>query len=562
MNESLTYRTEKRIYDILPHEPETMAATLFVIGMAAYYFWRMFAITPSYDELYTYYTFISRGPFYAAIHWPLPNNHVGYSVLSAIVNYCGNPYIGLRGVSFFCAVSNLILLYRICKRYYAHGIAFAAMLLYSSMQIVNEYSIQGRGYTLGTTCFLVTVYAAGKICNADETRAFYFWALGIAFVLALYTVPSSVYFVIPVSFAIALYLLINAYRSRDVHGKMTGTSYFRKFNRFFVTGILSAFITSVLYGVIWLAIGSNLLVKTQGSDYYGLSHGTVLLRAPVTALLPGAKYMLDQPYIQSLPREEFRERVFTWADSLYNYMLPGLTLVIYISIIVAIGVAIYECLRHFAYSRTVINLMILSNIVVTDIILVIQHKLPYLRVFSYAAVVVTLCFCTCIERLINVTIRIYNREIKGGDEKAAHKEFEAAIKGDKWYSGIGVYIPVFAAIVIFILRFMEPSFNCQLDERENDLLGTFYVAGVEKRHNIAVLDCDQQYLLKFGWNIDCQKTDVADADCVIIDRNMQTPGYIGEDFWKFYQTYETIDWEYIKSLRSIYENERFILYVK
>ena len=86
MNESLTYKTEKRIYDILPHEPETMAATLFVIGMAAYYLWRMFAITPQYDELYTYYSFISRGPLYAAIHWPLPNNHVGYSVLSAFLS--------------------------------------------------------------------------------------------------------------------------------------------------------------------------------------------------------------------------------------------------------------------------------------------------------------------------------------------------------------------------------------------------------------------------------------------------------------------------------------------
>ncbi|RKM62392.1 hypothetical protein D6855_02960 [Butyrivibrio sp. CB08] len=562
MNESLTYKTEKKIYDILPHEPETMAATLFIFGMAAYYFWRMFAITPSYDELYTYYTFISRGPVYAAIHWPLPNNHVGYSVLSAILNYTGNSFIGLRGVSFICAVSNLILIYRICKRYYAHGLAFGAMLLYASMQVVNEYSIQGRGYTLGTTCFLIAIYAAGNICNADETRNFYFWALGIAFVLALYTVPSSVYFVIPVSVAIGAYLLINAYRSRDMHGNMRETSYYKKFRRFFYTGLLAAFITVVLYSLIWLAIGSNLLVKTQGSEYYGLSHGTVLLRSPATSLLTGARYMLDQPYIQSLPRDEFYERVLGWNHSLYEYMLPGLALLIYIAVLVSIGVALYECVRHFAYSRTIINLMILSNIIITALILILQHKLPYLRVFSYAAVTITLSFCICIERLINVTIRIYNREVKGADEKAVHKEIETTIKGEKWYSGFGVYIPVMAAIVLFVLRFMTPNFTCQLDERENDLMGTLYVAGVEKRQNIAALDCDQQYLLKFGWDIDCQKTDVNDADCVIIDKNMMTPDYSGEDFWKFYQTYETIDWDYVKTLRAIYENERFILYVK
>ena len=41
-DELLIAKTEKKVYEILPHDPETMAATLFVIGMAAYYLWRMF----------------------------------------------------------------------------------------------------------------------------------------------------------------------------------------------------------------------------------------------------------------------------------------------------------------------------------------------------------------------------------------------------------------------------------------------------------------------------------------------------------------------------------------
>ena len=41
-----------------------------------------------------------------------------------------------------------------------------------------------------------------------------------------------------------------------------------------------------------------------------------------------------------------------------------------------------------------------------------------------------------------------------------------------------------------------------------------------------------------------------------------TPGYNGSDFWKFYQSYETINWDYIKSMRAIYENENFVLYIK
>ena len=76
---------------------------VFFLGMAVYYGYRMFIITPWYDELYTYYYFISKGPVYAAIHWPLPNNHVGYSVLSGFLNLFGNSVIGLRGMSYLAA---------------------------------------------------------------------------------------------------------------------------------------------------------------------------------------------------------------------------------------------------------------------------------------------------------------------------------------------------------------------------------------------------------------------------------------------------------------------------
>ncbi|WP_026520762.1 glycosyltransferase family 39 protein [Butyrivibrio sp. VCB2001] len=566
MNESLTYKTEKRIYNLLPHEPEAMATTLFIIAMSSYYLWRMFAITPQYDELYTYYTFISRGVIYSAIHWPLPNNHVGYSVLSAFLYYLGNPFIALRGVSFICAISNLILVYRICKRYYSHGLAFGALLLYSAMQVVVEYSVQGRGYTLATTCFLLSVYIAGFICSLEDTKPSYYVCIAFAFVMGLYTVPSSVYWVIPVSVAISVYLLVNAYKSRQLHDSPKDNVYYRKFMKFFVYGLIAASITAALYALIWLAIGSNLLVKTEGSEYYGLSHATVLVRAPVSSLLKGMEYMLGQPYIQSLSAEDFRAECVGWVLRLYNYMIPGFMYIIPVIVLASIIVAGYECIRHFAYSRTIINLMIISNIIVTMLMLILQRKLPYLRVFSYGGFILTICFCACFERLINVFIRIYNNMLRkkagAATENIAHKESETTLKGENWYNGKGIYLPLIFCIVLFVFRVTSYDYSCQLGTRENDVFNTLYIADVTRRHNIAVLDCDQQYLLKFGWDIDCQKTDVDGADCVIIDKNLLEPGYSGPDFWKFYQTYETIDWDYIDTMRNIYENENFILYIK
>ena len=149
-----------------------------------------------------------------------------------------------------------------------------------------------------------------------------------------------------------------------------------------------------------------------------------------------------------------------------------------------------------------------------------------------------------------------------GDVNTAHKETETTIKGEKWWNGKGIYIPLLFCFVVFLLRATSYEYNAQLGERENDVFNTLYIADVTRRSNIAVLDCDQQYLLKFGWDIDCEKTDVTGADCVIIDKKLLEPGYSGPDFWKYYQTFETIDWDYVSTMRSIYENEHFILYIK
>lgn len=563
LNESFVSKSEKKIYDLLPHEPETMATTLFIFGMAIYYIWRMFAITPQYDELYTYYTFISKGPVYGAIHWPLPNNHVGYSVLSGFLDLLGNSYIGLRGVSYLCAVSNLILVYRICKMFYSHGLPFAAVLLYAGMQVINEYSVQGRGYTLATTCFLLSVYTLTKICKNGSKGRFHYVSLASFMVLGLYTVPSSVYWVVPVGLSGVIYLLINAYKSRGLYIDFKDNIYYKKLSSLVMAGIGAAFVTFILYGVIWLAIGSNLLVKTEGSMFFGWSHVLVLVRAPMSAMRTGINYMLSQPYIQSLAKDVFWSRYFGWIWSLLAYMIPGIENVITIFIFAGIACMMYECIRHFDYSRTVINIIAVVNFAFVFIILILQHKLPYLRVFSYMCFLVTICVCSALERLINVSIRLYNKEKSGNvDEITLSRETERVQRHDAWYSGIGVYIPVLAILIVFLFRFFSPNFSCQLGERENDVFNTLYIADVRKREIPAVLDCEQQYLLKFGWDIDCQKTDVFDADMVILDKDMFTPNYSGEDFWKFYQTYETIDWDYLKTMHVIYENDNFVLYVK
>lgn len=555
-SESSIAKTEKKIYDILPHEPETMATTLFIIGMSIYYLWRMFAITPSHDELYSYYMFISRGPFYSVLNWTDPHNHVGYSFLAGALDLLGNNYIGLRGISYICAVCNLILVYRICKKYYTHAMPLGALILYSSMQVVNEYSIQGRGYTLATTCFLLAVYATTEMCKSGEIKKYQFVAYTFAIMFGVFTVPVSVYWAIPVCLSAMMYLFINGFKNRSLYVSDAENVYLRKLNALISYSAFTIMMTTILYGILWLSIGAEQIVRDKASKYFGATGGFVLVRSPMEALGRGMSYMFSMRSAIDVGKDLFKDELGTWLKDLLNYMLPGMWMAIAFFILVGMIIMIVECVRHFGYSRTVFNLLAVVNISYVVLVLIASHRLPNLRGFGYGSFFATVCICATLEKLINVTIRLYNKS------PDSHMENERIRESEKWYRGIGVYIPLAAIFVLFIIRLTSGSFNSQIGERENNIFNTMYIAGVQNKTLPCVLDSDQKYLLKFGWDIECNKKSVTGADCVILDRKLTVPGATLDDSVEYYVSYGTIDWDYLDSLHIQYENDDLILYTK
>ena len=80
-----------------------------------------------------------------------------YSALSAILNKLGNPYIGLRGVSFLASMGSLLLLYRILKKGISTRMAAAGAALFAAMYNVVQQAAQGRGYALSGFFLLAAV---------------------------------------------------------------------------------------------------------------------------------------------------------------------------------------------------------------------------------------------------------------------------------------------------------------------------------------------------------------------------------------------------------------------
>lgn len=523
---------------------EKAAFVVLFAVMAVYYCWRMFALTPWYDELYTYNCFISKGPVYAAIHWPLPNNHVGYSVLSGFLDMFGNSYIGLRGVSYLCALANMVLIYRISGKIFKGILPFCTVLLYISMNLVNQMAVQGRGYTLGITCFLTAWLCMEEICGNGQVRKRLFIIYACSLTLGLYAVSSHVYWVVPLCLAGGCYLLILAIREKKENGSVFKSQFGKQLIRLIVASVAAALATVFLYTLIWLAIGSNLLVKEENSIYFGLSHIEMIMKAPFSAIHRGMEYMLDTPYIQSEERAGFLGRLGGFFVSLSNYFYGSLGKPLILIWLIGIGYLLINVFRRIRLGnreKLLSQLILLSEIVFVPICLLIQCKRPYYRVFTYGGVLLAILIVMLLNALLEYILEQGKQE---GNEKK-------------------LCTVLLLLVVLWCVKcFFSPEYHAQYGQMEYEIQDAFRHGEITKEGHYCVTDCNQEYLFYFLYGIRCENRQIEGSDMVLLDKRMTDPDFT-EMVWEFYHYYDTIPWKYIEeNMQITYENNNYILYTR
>ncbi len=480
---------------------EHILAVLFIALMGGVYIFTMFTNGPWYDELYTYYYFISRGPVYAAIHWPVPNNHVGYSVVSAFFDYLGNPYIGLRGVSCLAAIANLILIYRFLLEFIDKRLSLAASALYAGAYLVHRLSVQGRGYTLATTCLIVGVFSCYHICiGIYEKKDFFLFSFCLAF--GLYIVPSSLYFVLPLCITGGLYLLI--------------TQQNKLLLRLFLAGVYAAVATFLLYSIIWLAIGANLISKDSSGAFYRLNQVKVILKAPFLSLKTGIDYMTATPYIQSIDRLSCISGLPVYFKELFDNFYDRMGIcVLVITLIVFIGNLVLLVLkRKNADKEFFASLFAVCFIFFVPLMLLIQSVHPYKRVLSFLMVPIV----TAIGIMLNKLILM----IKESKVKLTIQVLTA------------ICCLVFAVINVFSSYYRAP-----LADKENELEALFEKIDTSMIDTIYYTDDYQKYVLKFYHDITPVEVDnISEADYVVIGPQQRDESYV-EPIWPVFDPYSS-----------------------
>jgi len=492
---------------------------LFFIGMVIYYAHNMFVIKPWYDELYTYYSFISRGPVYAAIHWPVPNNHVFYSVLSAFLDYLGNPYIGLRGISFLAASANLILLYRFAGRFMDKYLAAGAVFLYAAIWQVNNLSVQGRGYTISITFYLLALLFMEKICREQASK----WDYAVyacSLTGGLYALISSTFWVIPVCLTGGIVLLFK--KKYKTMWKLIAAS------------LVAACMTLFLYTLIWLAIGSNLMSKDPANAYFGVYQVTIILKTPFEALRTGMEYMLATPYIQGDERSYIIKELFNYLTSVFDlfYSQLGSILTVVCGVIGVFAVVSAVKNRLTDYRKWYFAVYLAVAVVMVPVMLIIQSVQPYYRVFTFLGVPVSLLLCWALYMIIDRT----------GQKK-----------------DIIVKVCCFLLLVVSVGTLMGESYNSQYAGRETEI-AQILESEAEDIDTMFLVDDYQKYVIKFYYDLLPQEVSMQEAEYVLLPKELYDETY-EVPVWPTMYTHESFDFKYLnENFGMIKESESYELY--
>ncbi len=573
---SLIMEGMKRILDAARKNPEIL---IVVLCFSVIYGIRMFTNHPWYDELYTYYSFISRGPVYAGIHWPLPNSHLGYSALSGFLNYLGNPVIALRGVSFLCALINLFLIYTVGLRMFGKKLwSLIAVFFYAGNFLVHSLSVQGRGYTLSLTFYLMALLSLLRLAEEEkegEKRRVFYVIFALALPAGIYTVPSSAHWVISVCAVGGMFFLLN--------------KRFREFWKLFISAFIGGILTFIIYGTVWLAIGSNYLSKDPGSEYFGLYQLEVIRRSPFLSLTTGADMMLSTPYIQSIDRKSAVFNMPGYLSNLFDQFYPrqGIPVLVLLGIVLVLG--IFMTVKKGARFT---DLYFPVTILMLPVVFIVQSVHPYLRVSSWFGAPVALAAAYLV-RVIYLFIHdagpvgkisVDSQSLTCADDSISGESGCSLPAGDPGscvpgplgakrdtLSGAGPasywnYIIELILLAAVILLVTSSHYRTNVAGRENNIEEALriYYGQNDRIESIYYTDDYQKYVIKFYFGEEPEEKPMGEAAVVLVPSEFEDPSFPADEMeWPMLTSRGGFDFDLLgKEYEECCRTETYAVYRK
>jgi 4-amino-4-deoxy-L-arabinose transferase-like glycosyltransferase len=145
-----------------------------------------------YDEAFTFDTYALSGVGHITSTYDIPNNHVFYTLLAHFTwRLFGDHLWTVRLPALIAGIALIPMSYLVARTLYDRRAGLCAAALVATSGPLVDYSVNGRGYTLGALLVLMGLWLAAKLLL--RSRLLLWGAFVTCSTFAIYTVPTMAY---------------------------------------------------------------------------------------------------------------------------------------------------------------------------------------------------------------------------------------------------------------------------------------------------------------------------------------------------------------------------------
>ena len=440
-------------------------------------------------------------------------------MLSALINWCG-VYIGLRGISYLAAMGTVILLYKLFREFTSKTMSIITVLSYTLFLLTNRLAVQGRGYSLGTFFLMLAVYFGYRIAFKVEVKKkdYFLWA--IALWLGLYTVVTSVYWVVGLCLSCGIVLLV--------------LKKYKVLVKLVISSLIAAVFTTISYATMWFSIGAQRISSDITTGYYGADVWFLIKEFPRTCLMRGIEIMTTDRSVQGVDRDAFLRDFKFFARGILSevfgitsmWFFYGLIALVVVSLILFV-ICVVRKKNKYIYLLALSSIGFLGMFVT----LWVQSAYPFVRVFSFIGIFIIIP----IGMLYAVVAEYLTKFIK--------------------WKYVGLVLCVLA--VLFTgMKLTSDQYNYEYDYVDYFALDAIRHVEWHEVGTFMVSDYYIEQQVQFHKIIGdkCELQVDMDSPDVILTKK-QLSGY-----WPDYITSEDLEKCYVQEREVLYENEIYIVY--
>lgn len=229
---------------------EWLIAGVLLLGILALRLYYCWVYPLGTDEIATYDYFVSGGAVAITSFYPIPNNHILFSLCCWVVSwFTPHDILVLRLPTLLISSIGTVVAYALLIRLANFRVATLAVGLFCLSPFTLYYSIAGRGYFLLIVLALGQFFATLAVLHARRYQQLAWAAFVVLGVLGMYTIPTYIY---PL-FSLGIWIAFTCIQRREGKQFITLLS---------ATALIAAG-TLLVYGPVISISGLRLLIANE-----------------------------------------------------------------------------------------------------------------------------------------------------------------------------------------------------------------------------------------------------------------------------------------------------------